>query len=581
MTTQTSVPPRRQGRGGDRGRLGHRRGGGRRLRARGRARESAWTSRAEKAEAVAEPARARGPQAEAAATALDIREGRRRPGGVRGVPRAARTARRRGVHAQHQRAQDDARLQRGGVRPRRHAQPARELQRAARGGPHHDDAAAAAASSSSRPSARWSWSRARPSTRRPRPASSSSCARPPRVRAERRARERGGARGRGHAADRAHQGQPGVVRRVLRQDRARPLGARRRRSRRPRCSWPPDAASYVTGTVLFVDGGWTAAGRPVPAARDVTDRRARHRIAVIPGDGIGHEVIPAGARRARAPPRRALRLRGSRRRSSRGAARYYARTGRMMDADGLERLRGVRRDLLRARSAHPSVPDHVSVWELILPIRQRFDQYVNLRPMRLLPGVAGPLAGRGPRRRRHGLRARELGGGVLRASAGALHAGTADEMAQESGVFTRRGIERVVRYAFELAARAAPPAAGQRHEVQRAAAFDGAVGRGGGGGRRREYPRGGACAGTTWTRWRRAWSTHPQTARRDRGLEPVRRHPDRPRRGHRRAAWASRPGANINPERGTRRCSSPSTAPRPTSRAAASPTRSPRSGRGR
>ena len=110
----------------------------------------------------------------------------------------------------------------------------------------------------------------------------------------------------------------------------------------------------------------------------------KKKVAVIAGDGIGKEVTPAGI----AVVRRAAELTGV------GiefvdfpwGCEFYTRNGRMMDVDGLDILQGFDAIYLGA-IGDPSVPDHVSVWELILPIRQRFDQYVNLRPMKLLPGV--------------------------------------------------------------------------------------------------------------------------------------------------------------------------------------------------
>ena len=128
---------------------------------------------------------------------------------------------------------------------------------------------------------------------------------------------------------------------------------------------------------------------------------------------------------------------------------YYRETGRMMPADGLEQLRDADAIYLGA-IGHPSVPDHVSIWELILPIRQRFEQYVNLRPMRLLPGVSGPLSGRGARDIDM-VCVRENSEGEYAGLGGRLHRGTAHEVAEQTGLFTRMGIERVVRYAFQLA----------------------------------------------------------------------------------------------------------------------------------
>jgi tartrate dehydrogenase/decarboxylase/D-malate dehydrogenase len=130
---------------------------------------------------------------------------------------------------------------------------------------------------------------------------------------------------------------------------------------------------------------------------------------------------------------------------------FYRRTGRMMDPDGLDRLRDFDAIYLGA-IGDPAVPDHISVWELILPIRQRFDQYVNLRPMRLLPGVTGPLAGRTPAEVDM-VCVRENSEGEYAGVGGRLHVGTAHEVAEQTSLFTRRGVERIARFAFDLAAR--------------------------------------------------------------------------------------------------------------------------------
>jgi tartrate dehydrogenase/decarboxylase / D-malate dehydrogenase len=173
----------------------------------------------------------------------------------------------------------------------------------------------------------------------------------------------------------------------------------------------------------------------------------RHRIAVIAGDGIGKEVIPAGVEILKRAADQA------------GFAcefvdfpwgcEFYLRTKRMMDADGLDQLKEFDAIYLGAIGA-PTVPDHISVWELILPIRQRFQQYVNLRPMRLLPGIASPLASRGPADIDM-ICVRENSEGEYTGFGGRLHVGTPDEVAEQTGVFTRRGIERIVRYAFDIA----------------------------------------------------------------------------------------------------------------------------------
>jgi tartrate dehydrogenase/decarboxylase/D-malate dehydrogenase len=173
----------------------------------------------------------------------------------------------------------------------------------------------------------------------------------------------------------------------------------------------------------------------------------RYRIAVIPGDGIGMEVTPAAMRVLDAVSRRAgITLD---RIEYPWGCDFYRETGRMMAADALDRLRGADAIYLGA-IGHPSVPDHVSVWELILPIRQRFEQYVNLRPMRLLPGVSCPLAGRSSSDVDM-VCVRENSEGEYAGVGGRVHRGTAHEVAEQTGVFTRMGIERVVRYALGLA----------------------------------------------------------------------------------------------------------------------------------
>src|SRR5438445_6354371 len=171
------------------------------------------------------------------------------------------------------------------------------------------------------------------------------------------------------------------------------------------------------------------------------------RIAVIAGDGIGKEVIPAGMAALEAVTRGtdvALTFC-----ELPWGCEYYLKHHRMMEEDGFERLATFDAIYLGAIGA-PGVADHVSVWELILPLRQRFDQYVNLRPMRLLPGVASPLANRGAADIDM-VCVRENSEGEYSGLGGRLHAGTPHEVAEQTGLFTRRGIERIVRYGFETA----------------------------------------------------------------------------------------------------------------------------------
>ena len=173
----------------------------------------------------------------------------------------------------------------------------------------------------------------------------------------------------------------------------------------------------------------------------------RYQIAVIAGDGIGKEVTPAAlAVVDAAAARHGFRVSTT---EHPWGCEYYIAEGRMMPADALEQLRPADAIYLGAIGA-PAVPDHVSVWELILPIRQRFEQFVNLRPMRLLAGVPGPLRDRGPADI-DWVCVRENSEGEYAGLGGRLHRGTPHEVAEQTGLFTRRGIDRVVRYACELA----------------------------------------------------------------------------------------------------------------------------------
>jgi tartrate dehydrogenase/decarboxylase/D-malate dehydrogenase len=174
----------------------------------------------------------------------------------------------------------------------------------------------------------------------------------------------------------------------------------------------------------------------------------RARIAVIAGDGIGKEVIPAGIEVLEKAAAGALDLEFV---EFPWGCEFYTRHGRMMDADGFDRLQEFDAIYLGA-IGDPAVPDHVSVWELILPLRQRFDQYVNLRPMRLLPGVHSPLANRGPRDIDM-ICVRENSEGEYAGVGGRLHRGTPHEVAEQTSLFTRRGVERIASFAFELAGR--------------------------------------------------------------------------------------------------------------------------------
>jgi tartrate dehydrogenase/decarboxylase/D-malate dehydrogenase len=174
---------------------------------------------------------------------------------------------------------------------------------------------------------------------------------------------------------------------------------------------------------------------------------ASFRIAVIAGDGIGREVIPAGMAAMAAASRGSdLTLSFS---EFPWGCEFYKQHGRMLDDDGFERLAEFDAIYLGAIGA-PGVSDAASA-ALILAIRQRFDQYVNLRPMRLLPGLTSPLANRGAADIDM-ICVRENSEGEYSGVGGRVHRGTAHEVAQQVGVFTRNGIERILRYGFELAA---------------------------------------------------------------------------------------------------------------------------------
>src|SRR6266404_3519738 len=172
-----------------------------------------------------------------------------------------------------------------------------------------------------------------------------------------------------------------------------------------------------------------------------------HRIAIIAGDGIGKEVIPAGVAVLDAAVRGAgVTLDFT---ELPWGCEYYLKHQRMMDEDGMVRLAAFDAIYLGAIGA-PSVPDRVTA-DLLLRIRQRFDQYVNLRPMRLLAGIASPLANRGPADIDM-VCVRENSEGEYSGVGGRIHRGTPHEVAQQVGVFTRHGIERILRYGFEVAA---------------------------------------------------------------------------------------------------------------------------------
>jgi tartrate dehydrogenase/decarboxylase / D-malate dehydrogenase len=170
-------------------------------------------------------------------------------------------------------------------------------------------------------------------------------------------------------------------------------------------------------------------------------------IAVIPGDGIGKEVVPEGMRAIEALSEQYdFRVEFT---EFPYSCNYYLKHGVMMPEDGIQLLSQFDAILLGAVGS-PGIPDHVSLWGLLLPIRRQMQQYVNLRPVRLLPGITSPLANRKPEDIDFCI-VRENNEGEYSNVGGRLFEGTDQEMAVQESVFTRRGVERIMRYAFELA----------------------------------------------------------------------------------------------------------------------------------
>ena len=183
----------------------------------------------------------------------------------------------------------------------------------------------------------------------------------------------------------------------------------------------------------------------------MTRAQRRYRIAVIPGDGIGKEVVPEGVRVLE----RAASLFGFELEQTWhdfASCDYYARHGRMMPEDWKDRIGAVDAIFFGAVGWPDTVPDHVSLWGSLLQFRREYDQYVNLRPARLMPGVPSPLAGREPGSIDFWI-VRENTEGEYSSVGGRMFAGTDREVVIQDTVMTRHGVDRVLRYAFELANR--------------------------------------------------------------------------------------------------------------------------------
>jgi tartrate dehydrogenase/decarboxylase/D-malate dehydrogenase len=180
----------------------------------------------------------------------------------------------------------------------------------------------------------------------------------------------------------------------------------------------------------------------------MTDSKNRnYKIATIPGDGIGKEVVPEGVKAVEAAARKfGFSVSWQ---NFDWSCETYLKTGHMMPEDGLERLRAYDAVFLGA-VGYPGVADHVSLWGLLIPIRRGFHQYVNLRPVRLLKGMSATVKNFEPGQIDFYV-VRENTEGEYSEIGGRLYKDTANELAIQETVFTRRGCDRIMRYAFELA----------------------------------------------------------------------------------------------------------------------------------
>ena len=165
-----------------------------------------------------------------------------------------------------------------------------------------------------------------------------------------------------------------------------------------------------------------------------------HRIAVIPGDGIGNEVIPAGLEVLQ-------KIASIEAKTFDWSSARYKKTGKYIPDGGLDELKGFDAIFFGAVGA-PDVPDHISLWDLRLAICQGFDQYANVRPSRVLPGISSNLKNA---EQIDWIIVRENTEGEYSGSGGRVHRGLPEELATETSIFTRKGVERIQRFAFELA----------------------------------------------------------------------------------------------------------------------------------
>ena len=176
-----------------------------------------------------------------------------------------------------------------------------------------------------------------------------------------------------------------------------------------------------------------------------------HRIAVIAGDGIGKEVVPEGLRSLEAAAK-AFNIDLEFEHFDFASADYYLAHGQMMPDDWKQQLSGFDAIYFGAVGWPDVVPDHISLWDSLLQFRRVFDQYVNLRPVKLLPGVKSPLADRKPGDVDFYV-VRENTEGEYSSVGGKMFEGTEREIVMQETVMTRTGVDRILKYAFELSAR--------------------------------------------------------------------------------------------------------------------------------
>ena len=173
-----------------------------------------------------------------------------------------------------------------------------------------------------------------------------------------------------------------------------------------------------------------------------------YRIAMIPGDGIGKEVVPAGQRVLEALAGASSGFKVEFENFGWGGD-YFREHGVMMPEDGLDAIRD-KDAILFGSAGDPHIPDHVTLWGLRLKICQGFDQYANVRPTRILPGIDGPLKRCGPNDLNWVI-VRENSEGEYAGVGGRVHQGHPIEAATDVSIMTRAGVERIMRFAFKLA----------------------------------------------------------------------------------------------------------------------------------